>query len=204
MRNLSKWWSQRRTLTFSFKPSLQLREGYARTRATFFMIRRGFAILTPAIFRPLYLAVVRPHLDCAVHASFLYFQKNIKLIERMQRLATRRMKNFSRLLYPECLHEVKLPSMERHFRRATLITMYKLFHGYLSLSARNLLNRDLQVTSKGTHSRFVNHVFILPGGNRFLLYVWPDRGIDCLHTSLGCKLMLHLPRHSLTLPHSLF
>ncbi len=50
----------------SFKPSLQCKEAYARARATFFMIRRGFAILTPAIFRPLYLAIVRPHLDYAV------------------------------------------------------------------------------------------------------------------------------------------
>ncbi len=40
---------------------------------------------------------------------------------------------FRRLPYPERLHELKLPSMERHFFRATLITVYKLFHGYLNL-----------------------------------------------------------------------
>ncbi len=34
----------------SFKPSLQCREGYARARATFVMVLRGFAMLTPAIF----------------------------------------------------------------------------------------------------------------------------------------------------------
>ncbi len=73
----------------SFKPSLRCKEAYARTRATFFMIRRGFAIVTPAIFRPLYLAMVLPHLDYAVQASFPYRQKDIKLIERMQWLATR-------------------------------------------------------------------------------------------------------------------
>ncbi len=46
-----------------FKPSLQCREAYGRARATSFMIRPGFAILKPAIFRPLYLAMVRPHLN---------------------------------------------------------------------------------------------------------------------------------------------
>ncbi len=47
----------------------------------------------------------------------------------MQRLATRGAKNSERL------HELKLPLMERHFLRATLITVYKLFDGYLNLSA---------------------------------------------------------------------
>ncbi len=41
-----------------------------------------------------------------------YLQKDIKLNERMQRLATRYVKTFRRLSYPERLHELKLPSME--------------------------------------------------------------------------------------------
>ncbi len=45
------------------------------------------------------------------------------------------------------------------------------------------LNRPLQVTSAGTTSRSVNHVFILSGGRRIFLHVRLDRGIDCLHTS---------------------
>ncbi len=53
----------------------------------------------------------------------------------MPRLATRCVKSFRRLSYPELLHELKLPSIKRHFLRATLITVYKLFHGYLKLSA---------------------------------------------------------------------
>ncbi len=53
----------------------------------------------------------------------------------MQRLATRCVKSFRSLPHPERLRELKLPSMERHFLRATLITVYKLFHDYLNLSA---------------------------------------------------------------------
>ncbi len=93
------------------------------------------SILTPPIFRPLYLAMVRPHLDYAVRASSHYLKKDIKLMERMQQLATKCVKNFRRLTYPEGFHELKIPSMEHHFLLATLITVYKLFHGYLNLSA---------------------------------------------------------------------
>ncbi len=97
--------------------------GYARVRATFFMMRRELVILTPAIFRSLYLAMVRPDLDYAVQASFTYLQKSIKLIERMQRLATRCVKSFRWLPHPERLHELKVPSMERQFLRVTLVTV---------------------------------------------------------------------------------
>ncbi len=54
----------------SFDSSQQYKEAYARARATFFMIRRGFAILTQAVFQLLYLATVRPRLDYAVQKSF--------------------------------------------------------------------------------------------------------------------------------------
>ncbi len=94
-----------------------------------------FEVLTPAMFRPLYLAMARPHLDCVVQASFPYLQKDIKLIERMQRLSTRCVTNYKRLTYPAHPHELKLPSMERHFLRVTLSTVYNLFHGNLNLSA---------------------------------------------------------------------
>ncbi len=41
-----------------FKPSSQCREEFSRARAVFFMMCRGFAELTLAIFRSLYLAMV--------------------------------------------------------------------------------------------------------------------------------------------------
>ncbi len=78
---------------------------------------------------------MHPHLDYAVPASFPYLQKDIQSIERLQRLATRCVMSFRRLPYPERLHKLKLSSRERHFRRATLITVYKLFHGYLNSPA---------------------------------------------------------------------
>ncbi len=47
-------------------------------------------MLTPAIFRPLYLAMVRPHPDYALQTSFPYLQKDIKIIKRMRRVEDQR------------------------------------------------------------------------------------------------------------------
>ncbi len=140
-------------------------------------------MLTPAIFRPLYLAVVRPHLDYAVQASFPYLQEDTKLIERMWRLATRCVKSFRRLPYQERLHELKLPSMERHFLRATLITVYKLFHAYLNLSAEEFFEQPAAGHLREHNFKVRQPRFHLARRKRLLLFVRPDRGIDCLHTS---------------------
>ncbi len=71
-----------------------------------------------------------------IKGKWLKFLKDLQLIERIQRLATRCVKSFRRLLYPERLNELKLSSMERHFLRATLITVNKLFHDYLNLPVK--------------------------------------------------------------------
>ncbi len=117
----------------SFKPSLQCREGFSRARVVFFMMRWGFAELMPAIFRPLYLAMVRPQIDYAAQVVAPYLQRDLKLVERMQRLGTRCMKGLRGLQYPARLRELQLPSIQSNIHRPTLIMAYKLFHGKLNL-----------------------------------------------------------------------
>ncbi len=46
---------------------------------------------------------------------------------------------FQKAKYPERLHEFKLPSIERHCFRVSLITVNKLFHCYLNLPAEEFL-----------------------------------------------------------------
>ncbi len=157
-----------------------------------------------------------PHLNYAVQASFPYLQKDIKLIERMQRLATRCVKNFRRLPYPERLHELKLPSMERHFLRVTLITVCKLFHGYLNLSAEEFLEpqaasylreHNLKVRQTSLHLARLKTGFCCTFDRTVeqtaSTHRWSSDSVQ-FQGSLGCQLVLHLPWHCLTLSHSLF
>ncbi len=64
------------------------------TIASNFMMRQGFAELTPAFIRSLYLVMVRPQLDYAVQAVVSYLQIDLKPVERMQRLTARCVKAF--------------------------------------------------------------------------------------------------------------
>ncbi len=58
-----------------------------------------------------------------------YLQKDLNLVKRMQRLATRCVKGLRGLQYPVRLRELQLPSMQHHILRAMLITAPNLFHG---------------------------------------------------------------------------
>ncbi len=68
--------------------------------------------------------MVRPHLDYAVQAVAPYLQRDLKLVERLQRLATRCVKALRGLEYPAQLRELQLPSMQSPILRATVKTAY--------------------------------------------------------------------------------
>ncbi len=117
-------------------------------------MRRGFAELTPAIFRPPYLVMVRPQLDYAVQAVAPYLQKDLKLVERIQRLATRCVKHLRGLKYPARLRELQLSFMQSHILRSTLITAYNLIHGNLNLPLEEFLNAPAITHLRGHQFKF--------------------------------------------------
>ncbi len=83
---------------------------------------------------------MRPQLDYAVQAVAPYLQKDLKLVERMQRLATRCVKGLRGLQYPARLRELQLPSMQSRILRSTLITAYNFFHGNLNLPVEEVFD----------------------------------------------------------------
>ncbi len=100
---------------------------------SFFQYRRGFAVLPPEIFRPLYLALVRPILGYGQQASSPYLRRDIILMERIQRLAARMVKGIRELPYEERFRRLNIFSLERRRLRGDLILAYNIFHGRLDL-----------------------------------------------------------------------
>ncbi len=67
-------------------------------------------------------------------------KKDLKLVKRMQRHATRCVKGLRGLQYPARLREVQLPSMQSQILRSTLMTAYNLFQGNLNLPLEELFD----------------------------------------------------------------
>jgi ribonuclease P/MRP protein subunit RPP40 len=121
-----------------FKPSLQCVAAAKKARAELFRLRRVLSSRSPTVFLPLYTAIVRPHLEYCVQAWSPYFKKDIRCLERVQRLATRMMVGMKSLSYKSRLSVLDLFSLERRRARGDLIVTFKILHGIMRIDRNQL------------------------------------------------------------------
>ena len=61
---------------------------------------------------PLYKAIVRPHLEYYIHAWDPYLRKDIDMLEKIQRIATKHIPGLRDVRYEERLKECGLTTLE--------------------------------------------------------------------------------------------
>ncbi len=109
------------TITSTFKTPLRCQQAAHCTCHILLQLRRGFAVLTQEIFRPLYLALVRPILEYGLQESLPRLRRGIVLKERMQRLATRMVEDMRVLAHEDRLRRLNIFSHKRRRLRGDLI-----------------------------------------------------------------------------------
>ena len=89
------------------------------------LIRRSFSFLDGNLFKRLFIAFVRPHLEYAPH-----LKKHINSIERVQRRATKLIDGFKHLTYQERLRKLNLPTLAFRRLKGDMIEVYKHLNYY--------------------------------------------------------------------------
>ena len=89
---------------------------------------------------PLYKAIVRPHLEYCIQAWSPYLRKDIDMLEKIQRRATKLIPGLRDLRYEERLKECGLTT---HTRNATIkgdqIEVFKILNGYENIDSNIFL-----------------------------------------------------------------
>ena len=113
------------------------------------VIRRSFANIDKFIFPLLYKTMVRPHLEYGNSVWGPFNRRDQKLVEGVQRRATRMVRSLANLPYPERLSELDLPSLYYRRRRGDMIKVFQLLHGGVDQDPSLFLDLDRGGRTRG-------------------------------------------------------
>ena len=102
------------------------------------LIHRSFQHIDNEMFMHLYKALVRPHVEYASSVWSPFKLRDIKLIEGVQRRATRLSRDLRNEPYNIRLTTLGLPTLQFRRERADMLQVFKILNGYEDIDSSRL------------------------------------------------------------------
>ena len=112
----------------------QASSAVAKATQVLAVIRRSFAVIDQVTLPLLFKTLVRPHLEYGNLIWGPFNRADQRLVERVQRRATRLVESVRHERYEERLRLLQLPSLYYRRRRGDMIHTYQLFHGEIDVN----------------------------------------------------------------------
>ena len=125
------------TISADMKVSEQCGIAAAKGNQILELIRRNIVYKEKELIIPLYKTIVRPHLEYCIQAWRPYRKKDIDMLERVQRRATKMIPKLRNISYEMHLKECGLTTLQTRRLRGDQIKVFKILNGYENID-RNI------------------------------------------------------------------
>lgn len=133
----------------TLKPTFHCQKAAKKGMAALRLLRSSFDRFDTTNFKPLFTTYVRPHLEYCIQAVGPYMVQDFKALEKVQRRASKLVKEIKHLPYKQRLKKLKMMSIEERVLRGDLIETYKILTGKVKVNPDQFFELSHEERTRG-------------------------------------------------------